>query len=50
MIETRDEKATPNRNYCAAGSSSVGCHANMGVVMERWCPTQQMLSVFLKET
>jgi hypothetical protein len=21
----------------------------MGVVMERWCPTQQMLGVFLKE-
>jgi hypothetical protein len=24
--------------------------ADMGVVMERWCPTQQMLGVFLKET
>ena len=22
----------------------------MGVVMERWCPAQQMLGVFLKET
>jgi hypothetical protein len=22
----------------------------MGVVVERWCPTQQMLGVFLKET
>ena len=24
-------------------------HADMGVVMERWCPTQQMLGVFLRK-
>src|SRR5262249_33235767 len=24
-------------------------HANVGAVMERWCPTQQMLGVFLRE-
>ena len=29
--------------------SSVRPYANMGVVVERWCPTQQMLGVFLTE-
>ena len=28
--------------------SSVRPYANMGVVVERWCPTQQMLGIFLR--
>ena len=39
--------AHPGRRPILDRSTTV--RASMGVVMERWCPTQQMLGVFLKE-